>query len=155
MYHPIPRTFTIDNRTKFYDESGIVGDGITKFIGYGEDTQIDEVYTAIVEGDFAQAVIKMPYTRHSVRGEVYELSGNEIKIKDTYFYHLGRKRWEAKGRKDSSQEITLADNAIVMKNGKVISPSSLGKGDKLRIMTNQDPQTATTGIEGYLIIVEQ
>ena len=155
MYHPIPRTFTIDNRTKFYDESGIVSDGITQFVGYGENTQIDEVYTVIVEGDYAQAVIKMPYTRHSVKGEVYETSGTEIKIKDTYIYHLGRKRWEAKGRRDTSLDITLAGNAIIMKNGKIISPSALTKGDKLRIMTDVNPQTTTTTVEGYVIIVEE
>jgi len=155
MYHPIPRTFTIDYRTKFYDESGILENGLESFIGYGEDTQIEEVYTAIVEGDFAQAVIKMPYTRHSVQGEIYEVSDNNIKIKNTYFYHLGRKRWEIKGRKDNSQDITIAGNAIVMKNGKMISPSSLVPGDKLRIITEQDPYGAPSEIEGYLIIVEQ
>lgn len=155
MYHPIPRTFTIDNRTKFYDETGFIDDGIKTFIGYGEDTQIDEVYTAIVSGDYAQAVVKMPYTRYSVRGEIYETSGQEIKIKDTYFYHTGRKRWEVKGRKDNTQDITLTGNAIVMKNGKIISPNSLTRGDKIRIMTNIEPQGATGAVEGYLIIVEE
>ena len=42
-----------------------------------------------------------------------------------------------------------------MKNGKMISPSSLVPGDKLRIITEQDPYEMTTDLEGYLIIVEQ
>ena len=156
MYHPIPRTFTVDNRTIFYDESGIWNNGIEEFLGYGENTQIQEVYTAIVEGDFAQALIKMPYTKHSVRGEIYESSDNGIKIKDTYIYHLGRKRWEVKGRKDNTQNISLAANAAIMKNGKLISPKSLVKGDKIHIMTDIEPQPEmNTDVEGYLIIVEE
>ena len=160
MYHPIPRTFTIDKRTKFYDESGMVSNGIEEFIGYGEDSQIEEVYTAIVEGDYAQAVIKMPYTRYSVRGEIYESSENEIKIKDTYIYHLERKRWEVKGRKDNTQNITLTENTAVMKNGKLISPNSLVAGDRIRIMTSSNPleeaETETASqVDGYLIIVEE
>lgn len=155
MYHPIPRTFTIDNNTKFYDQTGLVEDGIKTFIGYGEDTQIDEVYTAIVVGDYAQAVVKMPYTRYSVRGEIYESSESEIKIKDTYIYHIDRKRWEVKGRKDTTQSISIAGNGIVMKNGKVISPNSLKKGDRIRIMTDHDLQAEVDTVEGYLIIVEE
>lgn len=159
MYHPIPRTFTIDNGTKFYDETGIVTSGIEEFIGYGQDSQIEEVYTAIVEGDYAQAVIKMPYTRYSLRGEIYESSEGEIKIKDTYIYHLERKRWEVKGRKDNTQVISLGENAAVMKNGKLISPNSLVAGDRIRVMTSSNPvaedqaETASQ-VDGYLIIVE-
>ncbi|HHX60514.1 MAG TPA: hypothetical protein GX707_07295 [Epulopiscium sp.] len=156
MFHPIPRTFTIDNRTKFYDESGIIDNGIETFIGYGEGSEIEAVYTAIVEGDYAQAVIKMPYTRHSVRGEIYESSESEIKIKDTYIYHEQLKRWEVKGRKDNTQNITLAPNVAVMKSGKIISPKSLVKGDRVRIMTDIDPLIdKEAGVEGYLIIVEE
>lgn len=160
MFHPIPRTFTIDSRTKFYDEAGIMDNGIEEFIGYGEDSQIEEVYTVIVEGDYAQAVIKMPYTRYSVRGEIYENSDSEIKIKDTYIYHQEAKRWEVKGRKDNTQSITLSPNAAVMKNGKLISPNSLVKGDRIRIMTDINPLTESEGgaqlnVEGYLIIVEE
>lgn len=158
LFHPIPRTFTIDNRTRFYDESGIVTSGIEDFIGYGENSKIEEVYTAIVDGDYAQAVIKMPYTRHSVRGEIYESSEGEIKIKDTYIYHETLKRWQVKGRRDNTQNITLAPNLAVMKNGKLISPNSLVKGDRIRIMTNINPlldRETEREVEGYLIIVEE
>ncbi len=160
LFHPIPRTFTIDSRTKFYNEAGIADNGIEEFIGYGEESQIEEVYTAIVEGDYAQAVIKMPYTRYAVRGEIYESSDGEIKIKDTYIYHQELKRWEVKGRKDNTQSISLAANAAVMKNGKLISPKSLVQGDRIRIMTDINPlgqgEAATAlDVEGYLIIVEE
>lgn len=156
MYHPTPRTFTIDNRTRFYDESGIMEDGIESFLGYGENSQIEEVYTAIVEGDYAQAVIKMPYTRQSVRGEIYQVSDDEILIKDTYMYHLGRKRWEAKSRVNSTQTISISANAAIIKNGKLVSPSSLVAGDHIRIMTDEDPfLDRDAGVEGYVIIVEE
>lgn len=156
MYHPIPRTFTIDHRTKFYDESGIIENGLEEFIGYGEDSQIDEVYTAIVEGDFAKEVIKMPYTRYPIRGEVYQAAANEIMIKNTYFYNLERKQWEIKSRKDSSQSISIADNVVVMKNGEIISPNSIKLGDKLKVMTDKAPygEGPSEEIAGYLIIVE-
>ncbi len=159
MYHPIPRTFTIDTRTRFYDESGVI-DGMEDFKGYGENSQIEEVYTAIVDGDYAQAVIKMPYTRYSVRGEVYESSDGEIKIKDTYIYHDSLKRWQVKGRKDNTQNITLAPNTAVLKNGKLVSPKSLVAGDKIRIMTDTNPLSQGQAdealeVEGYLIIVEE
>ena len=160
MYHPIPRTFTIDNRTRFYNEAGFWPNGIEEFIGYGENTQIEEVYTVIVEGDYAQAVIKMPYTRYAVRGEVYEASDSGIKMKDTYIYHPEQKRWQIKSRKNSTQDISLTPNVAVMKNGKLISPSALVKGDRVRVMTNINPLAETDAqaeidIEGYLIIVEE
>ncbi len=158
MYHPIPRTFTVDDRTKFYNEAGFANNGLEEFIGYGETTQIEEVYTIIVEGDYAQAVIKMPYTRYSVRGEIYEASNGGIKIKDTYIYHEEQKRWEVKGRKNNTQAITLKPNVAVIKNGKLISPNSLVKGDRVRIMTDVNPlaeKETDTGVEGYLIIVEE
>ena len=160
MYHPIPRTFTIDHDTKFYDESGVVSNGIEEFIGYGENSQLEEVYTAIVIGDYAKAVIKMPYTRNPIKGEVYEVSEGTIRIKDTYIYHEGLKRWEVKGRKDNTQEITINPNSAVMKNGQLVSPSSLVRGDKIRIMTDVDilgeNQAEEIGaVEGYLIIVEE
>lgn len=156
MYHPIPRTFTIDHHTKFYDETGIVDRGIEEFIGYGPDSQLDQVYTAIVDGDYAKSLVKMPYTRNAVKGEIYQVTDNAIQIKDTYIYHSELKRWEVKGRKDNTQAITLAPNAVVMKNGEIVSPNSLVKGDQIRIMTDTEIDSETdTDLTGYLIMTEE
>lgn len=153
-YHPTPRTFTIDTSTKFYADDGIVEGGIKQFLGYGEDSKIGDVYTIVSIGDRAYSIVDMPYTKESVKGEVYAVGADGIQIKDVYYYHRGQKKWLEYSKKNTGATINLSPNTIIVREGKVVPPSKLQKGDKIKIMLEESIKDTSGKTTGYVIIVE-
>lgn len=154
-YHPTPRTFTIDNETKFYTDSGIEAGGIEEFLGHGEETVIGNVYTVVAIGEKAYMIVDMPYVTESVKGEVYEVTGDEIKIKDAYYYHRTQKKWLQYSKKNVGATIELSDNSVIIKNGKVIPARQLEEGDRISAMVETNLKDAVGTVPGYIIVVEE
>lgn len=153
-FHPTPHTFSIDYSTKFYTEEGFVQGGIESFLGYGENTQIGEVYTVVAIGEKAYMIVDMPYAKESVKGEVYEVDGETVKIKDAYYYHTIQKKWIEYSRKNVGASLTVTPNTVVIKNGQVIPASRLEKGDKIKAMLEVNLKDTDGTTDGCIIIVE-
>lgn len=153
-YHPTPQTFTIDNTTKFYNEGGVIEDGINKFLDYGENTNVSEVYTIIAAGEHAYMVIDMPYITESVKGEIYEAEDGSIKIKDAYYYDTKLKKWREYSRKNLGATITLKDNTVILKNGQIVSEGKLEVGDTITAMVEKDLKTGNGTATSYVVTVE-
>ncbi len=153
-FHPTPRTFSIDPDTKFYNKSGLVEDGIEKFLAYGEDSEIGNVYTVVAIGDKAYMIIDMPYITNVAKGQVYKVDGENISIKDVYYYHKSQKKWLQYSNKNVGATIELQPNSVIIKDGKVVSAKSLEKGDIISAMIETNLKDTEGSVPGYIIVVE-
>lgn len=153
-YHPTPQTFSVDMDTKFYNESGLISGGIEEFLSYGEQSSVGEVYTIIAIGEKAYAIMDMPYATESVKGTIYSAEEGSIKIKDVYYYDKTKKNWLEYSKKNVGGTITLASNAVVIKDGKVIPVSKLEVDDTISAMIETNFKTANGTVNGYIVVVE-
>ena len=153
-FHPTPHTFAIDNQTRFYTEGGFTPGGIENFLSYGENSQVGAVYTIIAIGERAYAILDMPYTRESIKGEIYEASSENVKVKDVYYYHVNQKKWIEYSRRNVGATLTITPNTVIIKNGQVIPASKLEKGDKVQAMLEVSLAGTDGTADSYIIIVE-
>ncbi len=153
-YYPIERVFSTDYKTLFYDETGQV-DSKT-FIDYTDKSKIDKVYTIITHGDQALYVIDHPYVQEGIQGEIYEIENRNLSLKEVQVYDRAKGSWSLINQKNRTAPVTIENNTILIKNGRVIHSDELEKGDKVRVMTttkltnNQNNQPITA----YIILVE-
>ena len=155
IYTPVEREFVIDHETVFIDETGVVSSD--SFKDYTADTAVNSVYNIIADGTKALYVIKAPFSRFVLRGELAEEPGtNSLLLKDGIYYNNDNGIWSAVSNVDNSINITTAPNTVVIKSNKVIDPSKLEKGDKIKVLTSTLPELITGGMtmNGYIILVE-
>ncbi len=154
VFTPVEREFVIDESTIFIDETGIVSRD--SFIDYTDASAANQVFNIIYDGTRATHVIKSPYAKDGLRGTVYSVSDTSIGIKDTTYYQENTGIWKDVSKTDNSANITVAPNTIVVKNNQVVGLNSLEAGDKLKVYTNELPETITGGmtVNGYIILVE-
>ena len=153
-YHPTPQTFTIDMNTKFYNTEGLVTGGIDKFVAHGAESNIGNVFTIIAMGDQVHAVVDMPYTLEATKGEIYAIDGENIQIKDVYYYDTKKNNWNEYSQKNLGGTITLGANTMIIKNGKIVPSSKLEVGDTVSAMVDANFKTAKGTVTGYIIYVE-
>ena len=153
-FHPAPRTFAIDNLTKFYMSEGFEAGGIENFLSYGANSEVGQVYTIITIGEKAYTIIDMPYVKESLKGEVYAADAESIKVKDVYYYHTTQKKWMEYSRKNLGTDIIINPNTVIIKNGKVIPATQLEKGDKIKAMIEKNLKDTNGSASGYIIVVE-
>ncbi len=153
-FHPTPRSFTIDHSTKFYSEDGPVSNGIEGFLGYGENSNIGAVYTIVTLGDKATVITDAPYHTESIKGSIYEIGEDEIKVKDLYYYQKAYKNWTLFSNKNVGASIKLASNSIIVKEGKVIPLRLLEPGDKIIGMVDANIKQTTGDITASIVIVQ-
>lgn len=156
-YSPIPRTYTTDYDTVFYNEDGIAD--ADSFIDYTEESQVDEVYTIFTKGSKALRVVENPYAREGIRGEIYGVDQSGIQLKDVSVYQRSSNRWREFSRKNVGAAIGLEPNTIMIKNDEIISIDELGIGDKIRVITTVDlreqyDDSDDNTVPGYIILVE-
>lgn len=157
-YHPTPQTFSIQTSTKFLTEAGIQMNGIDEFLTYGNNSKESEVYTIIAKGGEAVAISSMPYSKEAIRGEAYLSASGDIRLKDTYYYNRTKKRWALLSRKNTTVNVEVSPNTVIVKEGQLVSAKAIKPGDSLMIMmeesiqdqNKQDNYTA----KSYIIIVE-
>ncbi|ONI44681.1 hypothetical protein AN641_06205 [Candidatus Epulonipiscioides gigas] len=144
-YHPQPRTFALDSNTRFYDEEGFVENGIDTFLGYGTNTEINEIFTIVADGDKAVLVSKMPYTREVAKGVVYidtEAAEDEeaasILLKDVFYYNVDENLWRQFDQTNLGIGIELEENGFIIKNGELIEANRLKKGDEVSVMLTDE-----------------
>jgi hypothetical protein len=159
IYSPIERVFEIDYKTVIKDEEDTID--INDFIGYSDATKVDEVYTIIAEGTKASYIIKGPYVKDGVIGEIVDIDTTEltISLKDTISYDQETKQWNELSVTNSYSEASLFNESVIIKNNQVISIDELVVGDKLRILTDLDladelKLNDSREFSGYIIFVE-
>lgn len=137
-YNAQPRTFAIDNDTKFYeDETGFNADGLNEFLDYGPTTEMDEIFTIIADGEKAIAVSKIPYTREVAKGMVYDSTEENVFLKDVFYYNVDENLWRQFDQKNLGVDFLVDPATLIIKDGQLIDPLKLEKGDKISVMLTE------------------
>ncbi len=158
-YANTPMTFTLNSNTRITDTDGIVGQG--DFTTYnGANTFRDRTVYILSDGTNAVEISTAPYGNVNISGEIATTSGaaidvgggvpaepTAISLRNCRYYNTSTHLWVNMG--DSS--FNLLVNSLVLKNNQRVSPSTLKKGDKVRVLKKDN---AVTG-DAYIVIVEQ
>jgi len=183
VYSPVERSFMIDHNTMYIDQNGI--SNMEKFIDYTTNSAVSKIYNIVSDGTKATHVIDSPYAKDAVRGEVVSVgdaeeeggdnnggegedngdnngdnaetaAGKRIVIKGSTYLKNKAYNWDDVSYTDSSVNVNLPPNSIIVKNNKVVGVSEIEKGDKIRVMTDNLPDKIEGGmnVNGYIILVE-
>lgn len=150
-YHPEPRTFTIDESTKVVNETGVVLEGIEAFLGYGEESVLNEVFNIVAIGDHALSITEMPYAKESITGEVYLADSGELKLKDVYYLDRKNGKWKEFSKQNKGISVEILPNTTIIKEGMLVSPKDLEKGDVVEIMIVEDILNSEGSVQGFVI----
>lgn len=156
-YSPVQSTFTIDYTTKIYNQNGIVS--IKDFIDYTTQSQVNKVYTIYVKGNQAEVIVEQPYVREGIRGEIYKIDGDKVYVRDTFYYDRYNDNWRDFSAINIGAVATIPNNAVIIKNGAVVSISDLEPGDKIRVVSDENLRSkfinqGSNDINGYIVYVE-
>jgi hypothetical protein len=153
-FTPVQREFRIDHNTIFLTEDGIVDR--STFIDYGDNSVVDSVYNIVIDGTRAAYVVDSPYCTRSVRGMIYEMDENRLRIRNAEWYNAETGRWIAVSNVNATLEIELPVNRLIVKNQTTIGVHGLAVGDQIRVMTNVLPTIAPGAVvTGYMVFVER
>lgn len=158
VYSPIKREFEMDHNTRIYSGEGFINQ--SKFLSYGEVTHTDKVYNIISDGAKANYVLEQPYLQEGVKGTIYAIDGDGIKIKDVFVYQRAQKKWVPLSLSNSYAVLTVHASALFFRENKATEKDSLKVGEVLRAMTTKDliksvKDSSDRTVEGYLFFVEQ
>lgn len=156
-YSNTPKTFNITYDTRILGEEGLVNQ--RDFTGYGEQSCLGRTVYIVAEDIDAVLVSTAPYGIYSALGDIYEIKGgksgeegtvielpNELRLRNALKYDPAKYLWV------ESREMTvnLLKNTIILKKNKIVDPSSLKTGDRLRIVKKDNAEIG----DAYIIIVE-
>jgi hypothetical protein len=156
-YSNTPKTFDITYDTRILGENGVIG--TQDFIGYGEQSFVDNVVYVVADGINAILVSTAPYGTINVRGEILKIEVeqseegiqteevSEVSIKNGKVYASDSYLWESK----DVINLKILKNSIIIKDNKVVKAASLKKGDIVRAIKKEISQEG----EGYIVIVEE
>ncbi len=154
-YSPIQRDYAIDYNTLFINKDGFVP--LEKFMDFTGDSVVDKVFNVIVDGSKATHIIDSPYAKTGVRGIIYGIENNNLKIKDATYYDAKTGKWTPISNKDSTAVITIPLNSAIAKNNKVIYAKDLQVGNQIKVLTDNLPEKIGGGmnVTGYIVLVEK
>lgn len=158
VYSPIKREFEMDHNTRIYSGEGFIDR--SKFLSYGEVTHTDKVYNIISDGAKADYVLDQPYLQEGVKGTIYAIDSDGIKIKDVFVYQRVQKKWVPLSLSNSYAVLTAHASALFFRENKATEKGSLKVGEVIRAMTTKDliksvKDSSDRTVEGYLFFVEQ
>ncbi len=143
-YYNTPKTFNITPDTRILTEEGVLN--VREFVGYGETSFINNVVYVVADGIDAVLVSTAPYGTVNVRGTVYAADAGTLSIRRASVYNPSTYKWE----NIADSTVNILSNTIAIENGKLIDPSSIRKGDVVRIIKRD----SSAGGDAYIIIVE-
>lgn len=156
-YANTPKTFRLKPDTRILDDTGVVNQ--REFVSYGAGSYNNRTVYILAGDTDAVLISTVPYGIYNVRGLVYDITGGTtgeegtvtqeptgLKLRDAKAYDLATYTWTGIGE----TTLTLLQNSIILKDGIIVKPSELKKGDRLRVIKKD----ATTQGEAYIIIVE-
>lgn len=134
-----PKTFGIDlSATRLLTDEGT--GNMTEF----DENYVNQTVYIVEENGKTLLVSTAPYADEHEKGRVLSLTGSGFVIKEVMKYKYETNVWESA----SNREITVPENAIVIKNGKITDLSSLRAGDNVHVVSNSSSH------DGIIIIVE-
>ncbi len=156
-YYNTPKTFRLTFNTRLLGDEGLLN--IRDFTDFGEDSYIDRVVYIMAEGTDALLISTAPYGSVSVRGAIYEMTGAEtgeegtmtkepdgLVLRNVKTYNTTTFTWTD----DKAMTLGILPNTIITKNGRIISPSEIKKGDTVTVIRKD---AAATG-DACIITVE-
>lgn len=156
-YANTPITFTLDKNIKIADEKDMLNN--RDFVPYGSNNFLDKYVYVVTNGVNAQLVSTAPYGAYAFEGQIYDVIGgeveadggivsqpNQIKLYNTKNYDITKQVWN-----DSKElDLKLLNNTILIKDGNIIDPIKLKKGDRIRVYKKDD----TTSGDVYIAVVK-
>ncbi|AEV67337.1 S-layer homology domain-containing protein [Acetivibrio clariflavus] len=147
-FYNTPKTFRITYDTRIIDDSGVVGQ--RNFTDYGESSFKDRTVYILAKGTDALLVNTVPYGNVSVKGEIYEIVGeeepSELTVVNAKIYNSSTYMWE----NSKDMRLRILNNSIILKNNSIAEAKDIEKGDKVRIIKKDDSRTG----DAYIIFVE-
>lgn len=157
IYSPVQREFLLDYQTQIITPKKRIPQ--SEFIDYSEISKVDKVYTIVTRGTKATHILEQPYAKQGVKGEIYEVGQDEIKLKDVQVYRLASKKWSPLSLKNNYGSIKLDGSAVIFRENEMINLSDLRKGETIRVMSTENMADKLKlknerTITGYLLFVE-
>lgn len=156
-YYNTPRTFKLTFNTRLLGDGGV--ENIRDFTDSGDNSYLNRVVYIMADGTEALLISTAPYGTISVKGTVYDLTGGEtgeegtltkepdgLVIRDVRTYNPTDFKWSP----DKDMTLGILQNSIITKNGRIIKPSDIKKGDAVTIIRKD---AAATG-DACIIMVE-
>lgn len=143
-YYNTPKTFNITLNMRILTEDGVLN--VRDFVGYGEESYINDVVYVVADGIDTVLVSTAPYGTVNVRGTVYAAGNGTISIRKVTAYNPSTYKWD----NIADTTVNILSNTIAIENGKLIDPSSIKKGTDVRIIKRD----RTADGDAYIIIVE-
>ncbi|MCL2577451.1 MAG: hypothetical protein FWE27_05300 [Defluviitaleaceae bacterium] len=166
-YTPIARDFTIDHNTLFINDSGLTS--IEDFIGYTDNSVINNVYNVVVEGGRAARVIQAPHTEPNpqtagasghltVRGTIYAVNSDTVSLRDMTVYNARTGAWERFSNVNATGSVTVKTNTIIVNRNEVVPASGLQVGQQIMAFSNvrRSEVDIAPGLSAdvYIVLVE-
>lgn len=157
VYYNTPKTFRLTFDTTLLDDDGV--GNIRNFTDYGEGSYVDRVVYIMADGTDATLISTAPFGAVAVRGTVYEMTGAQygeegtltgepdgLVLRKVKTYNPDTFKWTD----DVNMTLGILENSIITKNGRIIKPSEIKKGDTVTIIRKD---AAATG-DACIITVE-
>ena len=167
-FTPIAREFTIDHDTIFINSGGGVT-SIDQFVGWGDDTAINEIFNIVIDGGRAARVIEAPFTAPipsmqnapghlTLRGIIYDNAGGTVSLRDVSVFNALTGQWTRISNVNATATVTIPGNAIVVDRNEVIHANRLQVGQQIMALSpeNRTAVTIEPGMQAtaYLVFVE-
>ena len=156
-FYNTPKTFKLTFNTKLLGDDGV--GNIRDFTAFGNDSYLNRVVYVLADDTDALLISTAPYGAISVKGTVYNLTGGEtgeegtltkepdgIIIRNVKTYSPTNFIWSDAG----DMTLGILQNSIITKDGQIIDPSGIKKGDTVTIIRKD---AAATG-DACIIMVE-
>ncbi len=143
-YYNTPKTFNITFNTRALIDGGVLN--IRDFKGYGDDNYLKRSVYIVADGTNTVLVSTAPFGVESIKGTVYSIDEDEIRLFKVRAYDSTDYIW--KTRTDTT--INILKNSVIIQNGKVSNASSIKKGSSLRVVKKD----ASAAGDGYIIFIE-
>jgi len=154
-----PKTLAITYDTRLLDEDGLLS--TREFFAYGPDSFIGRTVYVVADGNDAKLISTAPYGLYNFRGIINRLEGIEydeeegeriggpdgVWLVEASAYSRTSNAWV--NSRDLYIDFEL--NTIFIKNGEVVEPDVLRRGDTLRVIKRDD---TLSGI-AYIVFVEE
>jgi hypothetical protein len=135
--------------------------GLRDFTGYGENSFIGRTVYIVADGSTnARLISTAPYGAGNLRGEIYKITGGpsgegdpeqeetqELVLRNTRVLNPDSHLWTY----GQDMSLGILKNSVVLKDNRIANPSDLKKGDKVRIIKNENNSLT----DAYIIIVEE
>jgi len=166
-FTPVAREFTIDHNTLFINDGGVTG--IDSFLGFTDDSVINDVFNVVVDGGRAVRVIDAPFTQPdpqvadspghlTVRGIIYAIDGDTVNLRDMTVYNPRTGAWSRFSNVNPTGSVTLHANTIIVDRNEVIPASGLRVGQQILAFSDAQrdasPHAPGLSADVYIVLVE-